>query len=88
MNQGRNRYKHVAIHSSMIYLPPEIIEIIVTYGDYLTPHKESKQPIFHDIRTMTSFFDTETHTLPPNFAYTCWNAHNWKKFIQSLQTGV
>ena len=37
-------------HLSMIYLPPEIIEIIVTYGDYVTPHKESMQPVFEDIK--------------------------------------
>lgn len=72
----------------MIYLPPEIIEIIVTYSDYLTPHKEAMQSVFHDISSMTSCFDTETQTLPPSFAYTCWNTRNWEKFIQSHQTVV
>ena len=70
----------------MIYLPPEIIDIIVTYGEYVTPHKESMQPVFHNIKEMKSCFDTETHTLPPNFAYTCWNTSNWEKFI--LQMGA
>ena len=36
-----NECKYLHNHSSLIYLPPEIIEIIVTYGDYLTPHKEA-----------------------------------------------
>lgn len=73
-------------HLSMIYLPPEIIEIIVTYGDYVTPLKESMQPVFEDIKTMTSCFDTDMHTLPPNFAHTCWNTRNWEKFILHMNT--
>ena len=71
---------------TMKYLPPEIVEIIVTFGDYITPHKKSMQPVFHNIKEMNSCFNTETHTLPPHFAYTCWNSHNWEKFILTMNT--
>jgi len=53
----------------MRYIPPELIDIIISFCDYEKHHKQNFLPVLEDIKQMGNIFACVT---PPHLAYHCW----------------
>ena len=65
------------------YLPIEIVNIIISYNDYLKYHKLEFKEVLKDLKDFSSCFGDDFN-LPPKIAYQCWG-NGWpKEWFQNL----
>jgi len=64
----------------MKYIPPELIEIVISFCDYEKYHRKKFLPVLEDIKQMGTIF---VSTIPPYLAYRCWG-NGYEQYQYSL----